>query len=212
MEHHKLHGTPGASLPPIKVVVCSSENQLGIQIEDLGGGIPFQNQDKIWDYMYTTAGSESKIVTLSEQQIHETMQKPGNQTTPLAGFGVGLPLSKLYAKYLGGSLRLMSMPNYGTHAFLFLDRMSFQETISAELPQADRSIADPKLVALLEAALPEQYIDVVMTKLSEELITLDQLKKFSEVELDQLQLPFGARRMLAEALQLSKRNAQKQSQ
>lgn len=42
----------------------------------------------------------------------------------MAGFGVGLPLSRLYAEYIGGSLQLVSMPNFGTHAFLFLERCS----------------------------------------------------------------------------------------
>ena len=39
-----------------------------------------------------------------------------------SGYGVGLPLSRLYAQYLGGSLNLMSMPGEGTTAFLHLKR------------------------------------------------------------------------------------------
>ncbi|CAE7476136.1 Pdk2, partial [Symbiodinium necroappetens] len=46
-----------------------------------------------------------------------------HQGTPLAGYGVGLPLSRLYAQYLGGSLHLMSMPGEGTTAFLHLKRL-----------------------------------------------------------------------------------------
>merc|ERR1719277_2856310 len=47
--------------------------------------------------------------------------------TDLAGYGVGLPLSRLYAEYLGGSLHLMSVPNYGTHAYVFLQQSSDRE-------------------------------------------------------------------------------------
>eukprot|EP00435_Cladocopium_sp_Y103_P014309 s2547_g3.t1 len=47
--------------------------------------------------------------------------------TPFSGYGVGLPLSRLYAEYLGGSLHLMSMPNFGTHAYLFLQQSSDRE-------------------------------------------------------------------------------------
>ena len=43
--------------------------------------------------------------------------------TNLGGFGVGLPLSRLYASYLGGSMNLISIPGYGTHAYVFLPRL-----------------------------------------------------------------------------------------
>ena len=32
-----------------------------------------------------------------------------SQSSPLAGFGVGLPLSRNYARYFGGELTLLSM-------------------------------------------------------------------------------------------------------
>jgi len=38
----------------------------------------------------------------------------------MAGLGFGLPLSRLYARYFGGDLRIVSMPGYGVDAFLYL--------------------------------------------------------------------------------------------
>jgi hypothetical protein len=38
----------------------------------------------------------------------------------MAGLGFGLPLSRLYARYFGGDLRILSMPGYGVDAFLYL--------------------------------------------------------------------------------------------
>ena len=47
-----------------------------------------------------------------------------NNPTELAGYGIGLPMSRLYARYLGGDLNLISLPGYGTHAYVFLPRLS----------------------------------------------------------------------------------------
>ncbi|CAK0807811.1 unnamed protein product [Prorocentrum cordatum] len=84
---------------PITISVCADDKSLVIRVEDRAGGIPAKSLDKVWSYLYTTAPARS------DSWEH--------QGTPLAGFGVGLPLSRLYARYLGGNLRLISMPGQG---------------------------------------------------------------------------------------------------
>ncbi|PSC73841.1 pyruvate dehydrogenase kinase [Micractinium conductrix] len=46
----------------------------------------------------------------------------------IAGLGFGLPLSRLYARYFGGDLRLVNMPGYGVDSFLTLKRLEDAET------------------------------------------------------------------------------------
>ena len=41
----------------------------------------------------------------------------------LAGYGYGLPLSRLYARYFGGDLQILSMEGYGTDAYLHISRL-----------------------------------------------------------------------------------------
>jgi len=94
---------------PITVSVCANDKSLVIRVEDRAGGIPAKSLDKVWSYLYTTAQARS------DSWEH--------QGTPLAGFGVGLPLSRLYARYLGGNLRLLSMPGQGTLAYVNLLRL-----------------------------------------------------------------------------------------
>lgn len=45
-----------------------------------------------------------------------------NTTFAFAGYGMGLPLSRLYARYLSGSLKLRPMEGYGTDAYIHLYR------------------------------------------------------------------------------------------
>ena len=38
----------------------------------------------------------------------------------MVGLGYGLPLSRLYARYFGGDLEIVSMDGYGTDVFVWL--------------------------------------------------------------------------------------------
>ena len=41
----------------------------------------------------------------------------------MAGYGYGLPRSRLYARYFGGDLQVISMDGYGTDVYLHLNRL-----------------------------------------------------------------------------------------
>ncbi|RKP00080.1 hypothetical protein CXG81DRAFT_13659 [Caulochytrium protostelioides] len=111
------HGIDADSYPEIRVVVAAGKEDLTIKISDEGGGIPRSGMPLIWTYMYTTA----------EHPSYEEGYNKSDFRAPLAGFGYGLPLSRLYARYFGGDLRLISMEGYGTDAYLHLNRLSDTE-------------------------------------------------------------------------------------
>lgn len=46
--------------------------------------------------------------------------KSDSHTVPLAGYGYGLPISRLYARYFHGDLILFSCEGYGTDAIIYL--------------------------------------------------------------------------------------------
>lgn len=121
-------------LPPIKVVVVEGKEDITIKISDEGGGISRSAIPLIWTYMYTTMEDMS--------HLHDDFQASDFQA-PMAGFGYGLPLSRLvgllssrarrqfdvaylpqYARYFGGDLRLISMEGFGTDVYVHLNRLS----------------------------------------------------------------------------------------
>jgi pyruvate dehydrogenase kinase 2/3/4 len=74
---------------------------------------------KIFQYSFTTAKAPTYGVT-------ENSPKPqlaGLTHIPMAGFGYGLPLSRLYSHVFGGDLLMLSMHGYGTDAYLYLSKL-----------------------------------------------------------------------------------------
>ncbi|EDM05736.1 pyruvate dehydrogenase kinase, isoenzyme 2, isoform CRA_c [Rattus norvegicus] len=78
------------------------------KMSDRGGGVPLRKIERLFSYMYSTAPTP----------------QPGTGGTPLAGFGYGLPISRLYAKYFQGDLQLFSMEGFGTDAVIYLKALS----------------------------------------------------------------------------------------
>ncbi|TPX67573.1 hypothetical protein SpCBS45565_g03732 [Spizellomyces sp. 'palustris'] len=103
--------------PEIKLVVAEGKEDITIKISDEGGGIPRSGMPLIWTYMYTTA----------ENPLLEEGYDRSDFRAPMAGYGYGLPITRLYARYFGGDLRLISMEGYGTDAYLHLSRLSDSE-------------------------------------------------------------------------------------
>ncbi|KAJ3024263.1 hypothetical protein HKX48_003088 [Thoreauomyces humboldtii] len=111
------YGVDCEEWPEIKVVVAEGKEDITIKISDEGGGIPRSGMPLIWTYMYTTA----------ENPLLEDQDSRQDYRAPMAGYGYGLPITRLYARYFGGDLRLISMEGYGTDAYLHLSRLSKEE-------------------------------------------------------------------------------------
>jgi pyruvate dehydrogenase kinase 2/3/4 len=110
----ELHDTDAAPLPMVRVALAEGQEDVTIKISDEGGGIPRSGIPQIWTYLYTTA---------EPPEFDSDCSSRSDFRAPLAGLGYGLPLSRLYARYFGGDLQIISMEGYGTDAYLHLKRL-----------------------------------------------------------------------------------------
>lgn len=91
--------------PPIKVLIRQGKSDVTIKISDQAGGAPSREIEKWFDYMYST--SPAPVLGCNTGNV-------------MAGFGVGLPLSKLYARFLSGDLDVQTVNGYGTDVYIYL--------------------------------------------------------------------------------------------
>ncbi|KAL0578413.1 hypothetical protein V5O48_003563 [Marasmius crinis-equi] len=118
-----------------------------IRVRDQGGGVSPSHIEQIFSYAFTTAGRGADGNSLDdddgggpyaaqyvggsaaigdgglgEGNLFGEITGKGLQTGlgTIAGLGYGLPMSRLYTKYFGGSLDLMSLEGLGTDVYLKL--------------------------------------------------------------------------------------------
>ncbi|KAG4957090.1 hypothetical protein JHK85_043470 [Glycine max] len=105
--------------PPIRIIVADGIEDVTIKVSDEGGGIARSGLPKIFTYLYSTARNP-----LDE---HSDLGIGDNVT--MAGYGYGLPISRLYARYFGGDLQIISMEGYALkelQLFVYLLHLEFR--------------------------------------------------------------------------------------
>jgi hypothetical protein len=107
VERHSSFGFDDA-LPPVVCTITSTSENLMIKVKDAGSGMSEKTLDNVWDFFYSTS-SKSAWKARGRQDI-------------MAGFGVGLPLSRMYARYFGGDLLASSQEGVGTEVCIVIDR------------------------------------------------------------------------------------------
>lgn len=111
----KRNRTPlpiGASdtYPPVVVTVAPGPGVVTFRISDRGGGIPYDDVTKAFEYSYTTVSSEDAAEAEGYDDggrvLADVMKMDMERGTggPMAGLGFGLPMSNIYGGFLGNVL------------------------------------------------------------------------------------------------------------
>lgn len=94
------------SMPPVEVLISKGKQNIIVKISDKGVGASLRQRKKWGAYLYSTTPQKS---VSKEARI-----------APLAGYGYGIPLSIVYARYLGGEVDIQTIQGYGTDVYIYL--------------------------------------------------------------------------------------------
>lgn len=102
-------------VPPIRVTVSEQKDawdlERAMKIGDSGTGMGQSVLSKAFCYFYSSVKSRPR---------HASELESFNDQVPLAGFGFGLPMSRVYARYFSGDISLQSTLGKGTDVHLHL--------------------------------------------------------------------------------------------
>lgn len=129
----------GSNPPPITVLICNAPKHIIFRVSDQGGGIPPEEVPGLWSFAKGIR-SETRLknfeqvpkmsATLQELQPAEKKSVPGTNSLhtltyrpPDLKLGMGLPMSRVYAEYWGGSLEQTTMEGYGADVFLHIEKL-----------------------------------------------------------------------------------------
>lgn len=122
VERHAVTGYDDV-LPPVVCKIEGSPDGLTIKIRDEGTGMSKRQLDRVWDFLYTTYKDSAWHGHTKEECAKMDTQKAEKKgSAALCGYGVGLPLSRMYSRYFGGDIVLSSTEGSGTEVCINLSR------------------------------------------------------------------------------------------
>lgn len=112
------YGANNYDMPDIEMYIAEGPTDFTIKISDQGGGLSRDEMGQVWSYLHTTATRPIDEDALATNSFINA---------PMAGFGYGLPVARLYARSFGGDLQLVSTPGYGVDAYIYLNKLHDSE-------------------------------------------------------------------------------------
>jgi len=117
-------------IPPVVVELQQGDMHVIIKISDQGGGISKRGQREAWQYGWTTVKADHpqqrEVGVYAEESCtwdRGAQGAPAQRKSELAGYGFGLPLTRLHAQYFGGDVFMQALPGHGTDMYLLLTHL-----------------------------------------------------------------------------------------
>ncbi|KNE61391.1 hypothetical protein AMAG_06221 [Allomyces macrogynus ATCC 38327] len=121
-------GLSDDDLPPIQLTVARGPDDVVMRIRDQGGGIPYEDLQRVFEYSYTSVQGKGYnrsatgvgASTADPQSAMSEMMMQSGIGGPIAGLGYGLGTARVYSRYFDGSLTMISLYGHGCDVFLRL--------------------------------------------------------------------------------------------
>merc|ERR1712217_725309 len=134
VERHLDSGCSGAELPAVAVELQQGDVHAIIKISDQGGGMSKLQRKEAWQYGWSSHVSSNGDSCEAFQYAEESCSwdrsssdgaaaSDASRRAELAGYGFGLPLTRLHAQYFGGDVFMQAVPGHGTDLFLLLTHL-----------------------------------------------------------------------------------------
>lgn len=111
-------------LPDVRATISVNDKDCVICIRDRGGGIPHSIIPHIFDYHFTTSSDRTSYADSGDDMDKNMglglLCEPSQSQSVMHGYGFGLPTSRVYAEYLGGSLTFQTLQGIGSDFYLRL--------------------------------------------------------------------------------------------
>lgn len=111
---------PGAKMRPVKILVVQTSHGFIIKVSDRGSGIRAEDMENVWEYNWTENDDK-------DSDNFFNMVNTAGDDKRMFGYGCGLPISKIYAHTMGGSLELQSIETYGTDVVIRMPYLGNQQ-------------------------------------------------------------------------------------
>ncbi|KAF5221324.1 putative developmentally regulated phosphoprotein [Trypanosoma cruzi] len=117
MERNSAGMVDCSNMPPVEVLVNIKKNakHACICVSDEGLGMTRAQCELAMTYAYTTV--KRPVI---QHGADEDPEEERNGVSPLAGYGFGLPMSRVYAQAFGGDLVMSTMEGYGTRVYYYI--------------------------------------------------------------------------------------------
>lgn len=137
IESHATLYSP-KKLPPVTVEIMRGSYDVTIKVSDQGGGMQPDKLREVWKYGYTTASTPSSLSVAQDPSMGArgagrfaggSLSSRSRGRRSIAGYGFGLPLSRVYAQYFGGDIIMQSMHGYGSDVYLNVNHLGQAQEI-----------------------------------------------------------------------------------